>query len=63
MAVVGSRRLLDVGWAALAGAGMALLTSSGQVAVAGILLALLAGAFWAAYILLSQRVEHAVPGL
>lgn len=64
VAVVGSRRPLDVGWAVLAGAGVALLTGGGgQVAVAGILLALLAGAFWAAYILLSQRVGRAVPGL
>ena len=63
VAVVGSRRRLDGVWIVLAAAGVVLLSSGGgHVDRLGILLALTAGAFWAAYILLAQRVGAVFPG-
>ncbi len=65
VAVIGSRRLLDLLWATLAAGGILLLVPTGEAVVidpVGILLALLAGACWAAYILLSARVGRAFPG-
>lgn len=67
VAVAGSRRLLDGLWVLFAGTGVVLLaagssTPTGAVDPAGVLFALLAGGFWAAYILLSQRVGRAMPG-
>ncbi|PZS35833.1 MAG: EamA family transporter [Pseudonocardiales bacterium] len=59
VAVAGSRRLLDGVWAVLAGGGVALLAVRGDhhdIDPVGVLLALVAGACWAAYILLSKRV-------
>jgi inner membrane transporter RhtA len=59
VAVVGSRRLLDLLWVALAAGGVVLLALRGGhhgVHATGVLLALVAAACWAAYILLSQRV-------
>jgi inner membrane transporter RhtA len=65
VAVFGSRRRLDLLWAVLAAAGILTLAapggSSGLNAI-GVILALLAGAWWAAYILLSARVGRAWPG-
>jgi inner membrane transporter RhtA len=57
VAIAGSRRAVDALWVLLAAAGVVLLGggSAGEDA-AGIGLALLAGAFWAAYILASARV-------
>src|SRR5205814_735987 len=53
VAVVGSRRPLDLVWVVLAAAGILLLARGGSgVHAAGVLLALLAGCFWAAYIVL-----------
>jgi inner membrane transporter RhtA len=66
VAVAGSRRLLDLLWVSLAGAGVALLALDGShqhLNSAGLLLAALAGAFWAAYILLSQRIGSSFAGL
>jgi inner membrane transporter RhtA len=64
VAVAGSRRLLDLVWVGLAAAGVAMLAGSGgRLDVVGILLAAMAGACWAAYILLSQRVGRVLPGL
>jgi inner membrane transporter RhtA len=67
VALIGSRRVYDVFWVALAGGGVALLglaePGGKSLNTAGILLALLAGAFWAAYILLGQRVGAAFTGL
>ncbi|HET6209409.1 MAG TPA: EamA family transporter [Jatrophihabitans sp.] len=69
VAILGSRRLLDLLWVALAGGGVLLLAfghsggSSHSLNPRGILLALLAGAFWASYILLSQRVGSTFAGL
>lgn len=66
VAILGSRKLLDLVWALLAASGVALLAFDGSahsLNPRGLLLALLAGAFWGAYILLSQRVGSAFDGL
>lgn len=56
LAVVGSRRPRDLIWVALAAVGVALLGLEGaSLTLAGVLFALLAGALWACYILLSAR--------
>lgn len=64
VAVVGSQRLLDLLWVGLAAAGIILLAPWGGAKLdpVGVGLALLAGSFWAAYILLSARVGRAFPG-
>lgn len=64
LAVAGSRRAVDVTWVVLAAAGIALITpwAGGGVDPLGVLLALGAGACWAAYILLGGRVSRMVPG-
>jgi inner membrane transporter RhtA len=63
VALVGSRRPLDLVWVACAAAGVLLLTRpSGSASAAGVGFALLAGAFWAAYIVLSARVGRAFSG-
>jgi inner membrane transporter RhtA len=64
VAVAGSRRALDFVWVALAAAGIALFApwTGASVDLFGLLLALLAGVFWASYILLSARVGRTVPG-
>ncbi|MEO7260900.1 MAG: EamA family transporter [Jatrophihabitantaceae bacterium] len=66
VAIAGSRKLLDLIWVALAGGGVALLAFGGShqsLDPFGLFLAALAGAFWAAYILLSQRVGSSFAGL
>jgi inner membrane transporter RhtA len=64
VAVIGSRRPVDLLWVALAGGGVALLAQGGGAAVKplGIVLAATAGFFWALYILLSVHVGRAFPG-
>jgi inner membrane transporter RhtA len=67
VAVAGSRRPLDVLWVLLAAAGILLLAPvpTGEVTrldPIGLALALVSGALWAAYILLSSRVGRAAPG-
>jgi len=64
VAVWGSRRPLDLVWVGLAAAGIVLLSDFGSsdLDAAGVGFALLAGAFWAAYILLSARVGRVFPG-
>jgi inner membrane transporter RhtA len=64
VAIWGSRRRADLVWVALAAAGIVLLSPSpgGSVSLLGAALALLAGSFWAAYILLSARVGRTMPG-
>jgi inner membrane transporter RhtA len=64
VAVLGSRRALDLVWVALAAGGVALLANGGGQAVhpLGIVLAAVAGFFWACYILLSVHVGRAFPG-
>ena len=64
LAVLGSRRPRDLLWVALAAVGVGLLgLERGHVTVAGVLFALLAGAAWATYILLSARTGRRWPGL
>jgi inner membrane transporter RhtA len=66
VAVFGSRRRRDVVWALLAAAGIVLLsdgTGGAGIDALGAALALLAGAFWAGYILQSARVGNSYPGL
>jgi threonine/homoserine efflux transporter RhtA len=64
VAVAGSRRLADAGWVALAAAGVVLLTRGGhgRLDLAGVLFAVLAGACWAAYIVLSSATGRRFPG-
>jgi inner membrane transporter RhtA len=64
VAIAGSRRPLDLVWVVLAGAGIVLLSDFGSADLdgLGVALALVAGGFWAAYILLSARVGRAFPG-
>lgn len=64
LALVASRRVLDVVCVIVAGVGVVLLTGlEGQIDPWGIVLALIAGASWAAYILLTRRVALRLPGL
>jgi inner membrane transporter RhtA len=64
VAVAGSRRASDLLWVALAAGGIVLLAPGihGSLDVTGTLLALLAGAFWAAYIVLAARIGRAFSG-
>jgi inner membrane transporter RhtA len=63
IALVGSRRRLDLLWGVLAAAGiLGLSPLGGTVDPLGAALALLAGAFWAAYILLGARIGQTIPG-
>jgi inner membrane transporter RhtA len=65
VAVAASRRALDVLWVVLAAAGILLLSDFGGFGgldAVGVALALLAGAFWAAYIVLAARAGQAFPG-
>ena len=64
LAVLGSRRARDLVWVALAAAGVLLLgLEPGDLTWAGVGFALLAGAAWAAYILLSAQTGGRWPGL
>ena len=61
--LLGSRRALDLVWVGCAATGVLLLTRpSGSADAAGIAFALLAGAFWGAYIVLSARIGGVFPG-
>jgi inner membrane transporter RhtA len=63
IALVGSRRRLDLLWGVLAVAGILVLSPlGGTVDPRGGALALLGGAFWAASILLSARIGRTIPG-
>jgi len=65
LAVVLSRRKLDLLWVVLAGTGVILLSrgqGDGRVTVAGIAFALVAAAAWAAYILLSAATGQRFAG-
>ena len=64
VAVLGSRKASDFVWVALAGTGVGLLADGGGSTVKplGIVLAAIAGCFWALYILLSVRVGRAWSG-
>jgi inner membrane transporter RhtA len=64
VAIAGSRHALDLLWVALAAAGILLLSNFGTADLdpVGVALALTAGGFWAAYILLAARVGRTLPG-
>jgi inner membrane transporter RhtA len=69
VALAGSRRFRDALWALLAVIGVLLLTDGGAALLSGALdpwgvaLALVAGALWASYIILSKSTGAAVPGI
>jgi inner membrane transporter RhtA len=65
LAVLGSHRPRDLLWVVLAAAGVTVLgvQGGGSLTVAGVVFALLAGAAWAAYILLSAQTGRRWPGL
>jgi inner membrane transporter RhtA len=64
LAVAGSRRARDLIWVVLAAAGVGLLgVERGDLTVAGVAFAMLAGAGWVAYILLSAGTGRRWPGL
>ena len=62
VALAGSRTRLDVLWAALAAGGVLLLGGVGASDLTGVVFALVAGALWAAYILLNARVGQTFSG-
>jgi len=65
VAVFGSRRRLDLVWAALAAIGIVLLANPGgaeSIDTLGLIFVLIAGACWAAYILIAQRAGRLFPG-
>lgn len=65
VAIVASHRRRDLVWALLAAIGIVLLsdgTGGESVDLLGVALALTAGAFWGAYIVLSDRVGDLAPG-
>ncbi len=63
VAVLGSRRRLDLVWVACAAVGIALLANgTGHAHPLGLVLAAVAGFFWACYILLGVRVGRVFPG-
>jgi inner membrane transporter RhtA len=68
VALLGSRRLIDLLWVALAGAGIVLLAPTGlfggiALDPVGVGLALLAGVLWGSYILLSAQVGQSFSGV
>jgi inner membrane transporter RhtA len=66
VAFFGSRRRRDLVWALLAAAGIVLLTGGTEgegIDPLGVALALIAGAFWAAYIVQSARAGALEPGI
>ena len=66
LALVQTRRWIDLMWALVAAGGVALLGSqaaTGDIAVLGLVLAFVAGLFWALYIVSSARVGRVVPGV
>lgn len=65
LALAQTRRAVDVLWALLAAGGVVLLGAdpSGDVPLSGLALALVAGLFWAAYIVASAHVGQLLPGI
>lgn len=64
VAVLGSKRLLDYLWILLAAAGIILIApwSNNGIDLLGVVFALLAGALWAAYIVLGGKVSKIMKG-
>ena len=59
VAIIGSRRLIDYCWVLLAATGIVLIApwNNNRIDVLGVLFALLAGALWAAYIVLGGKIS------
>jgi inner membrane transporter RhtA len=64
VAVLGSKRLIDFFWVLLAGGGIVLIApwSNNEIDIFGVLFALLAGTFWAAYIVLGGKISKIMKG-
>jgi len=64
LALVQTRRVLDLFWALLAAAGVVLLgtANGGSAPIGGLVLAFVAGLCWAGYIVFSARLGGLVPG-
>jgi inner membrane transporter RhtA len=64
VAIAASRRPIDLAWVAFAAGGILLLSHGpgGSLDALGVAFALLAGAFWGAYILLTARIGRAWTG-
>jgi inner membrane transporter RhtA len=64
VAVLGSKRIIDFFWVLLAASGIVLIApwSSNGIDLLGVLFALLAGALWAAYIVLGGKISKIMKG-
>ena len=64
LALFGSKRILDFIWVALAAVGIVLIApwTNNGLDLIGVLLALLAGAFWAGYIVMGGRISKIMDG-
>lgn len=64
VAVLGSKRTIDFFWVLLAAAGIVLIApwSNNGLDIMGVLFALLAGALWAAYIILGGKISKIMKG-
>lgn len=64
VAVLGSRKAVDLLWVALAAVGVLLLSPITDTTIDpfGMLLAILSGVTWAVYILLTKRINRVMPG-
>lgn len=64
VAIFGSKRPIDFIWVFIAAAGIALIApwTNNGIDLIGVLLALLAGGFWAAYILLGGKISKIMKG-
>ncbi|MFZ0597606.1 MAG: DMT family transporter [Flavobacterium sp.] len=64
VAIVGSKRLIDYCWVLLAAIGIALIApwTNNRVDIIGVAFALLAGALWAAYIILGGKISKIMNG-
>jgi len=64
LAMFGSKKMIDFIWVFLAAAGIALIApwKNNGLDLTGVLLALLAGIFWAAYIILGGRISKIMKG-
>ncbi|MBP4137153.1 MULTISPECIES: EamA family transporter [Flavobacterium] len=64
VAIIGSKRLVDYCWVVLAAAGIALIApwTNTRIDSLGVLFALVAGALWAAYIVLGGKISKIMNG-
>jgi inner membrane transporter RhtA len=64
VAIIGSKRLIDYCWVLLAATGIILIApwSNNRIDALGVLFALLAGALWAAYIVLGGKISKIMNG-